>query len=137
MDILKKAKAFEIDTSEDSWYDLWHTHLDHDGIGNESPATREQYLSALFIMFEKINSQAKTWSLEHNIWVLIDPNNSCDDSLYIHTPNPNKNVEFPYSFEGVSWGQKPPDLISHFINENLEVGISNYNDILYWIRECK
>ncbi len=136
MNALTEAKKFRIDKSENSWYDLWHTHLDFEGEGNESPEKRNSFIEALFVLFASVTEQAKNWHLPSNIWVLIDPNDSGDDSLYIHTPNPNKNKssQFPYAFEDVQWGINPPSIISNYIKEIYEVGSSDYNGTLYWVR---
>lgn len=132
---LEAAEKFELNVTASSWYDLWHTHLDWEGEGNTSPEVRAKYLGALFVMFERALLQAKNLALPSNIWVLFVPSNSEDDSLYVHTPNPNANSPFPYPFEGVRWGVAPPQELQPFVGERLEVGISEYNGVMYWVRE--
>jgi hypothetical protein len=132
---LEQANHFELDGSEASWYDLWHTHVDWDGDGNDSSETRAAALRALFIMFERAISQTKTWTKPANVWVLFVPSNAEADSLYVHTPNPNGNTPFPYHFEGVEWGVAPPAELQPFIGVTHEVGVSEYNETMFWVRE--
>ncbi len=132
---LEQANRFELDGSEISWYDLWHTHVDWNGEGNVSSEVRASALRALFAMFERALAQTRTWAKPANVWVLFVPGNSGDDSLYVHTANPNGNTPFPYPFEGVSWGVAAPPELQPFVREEHEVGVSKYNETMFWVRE--
>ena len=132
---LEHADQFQLDGSEASWYDLWHTHVDSVDDGNGSNEARALALSALFTMFERAISQTKKWTKPANVWVLFVPGNSEDDALYVHTANPNGKVPFPYAFEGVKWGVASPPELQPFIGEEYEVGISDYNGTMFWVRE--
>ena len=88
----EQANRFELDGSEASSYDLWHTHVDWDGDGNDSSVARALALRALFIMFERALAQTKTWTKPANVWVLFVPGNAKDDSLYVHTSNPRSSL---------------------------------------------
>jgi hypothetical protein len=135
MNPLDVADRFQLDVSASAWYDLWHTHIDGEGMGNSSAAARALYLQALFSIFEKAIDQTRNWENPSNIWVLFVPENSEDDSLYVHTPNPNKGSSFPYPFEGVTWGVEPPLAIRPFLKAAYEVGDSHYNGTMFWVRE--
>jgi hypothetical protein len=132
---LDQAESFQLDVSAAAWYDLWHTHLDWKGEGNASDSARALYLQALFSIFEKAISQTRNWETPSNIWVLFVPEHSEEDSLYVHTPNPNRGSSFPYGFEGVSWGVEAPPAIRPFLNAAYEVGVSHYDGTMYWVRE--
>lgn len=135
MDPLEQASKFQLDVSESSWYDLWHTHVDLEGKGNRSRELRARYLEALFCMFERAIFQTRNWEKPSNVWLLFVPEESEDDSLYVHTPNPNRNSSFPYPFDGVQWGVEPPEEIKPFLKESYEIGVSDYNGKMFWIRE--
>lgn len=135
MSPLEQAESFQLDVSASAWYDVWHTHLDWEGEGNSSVSARAPYLQALFAIFEKAIDQTKGWETPSNVWVLFVPGNSEDDSLYVHTPNPNGGSSFPYSFKGVSWGVEAPPAIRPFLKPAYEVGVSHYNGTMYWVRE--
>jgi hypothetical protein len=132
---LDQAEQFQLDVSVSPWYDLWHTHVDWDGNGNSSTKARSLYLQALFRMFERAVEQTRSWRMPSNVWVLFVPQNSEDDALYVHTPNPNKGSSFPYPFEGVSWGVEPPPALRPFLKPKYEVGVSDYNGTMFWVRE--
>jgi hypothetical protein len=135
MSPLEQVQSFKLDLSPSTWFDLWHTHVDWNGEGNASIESRKEYLSALFSMFEKALSQTREWEKPSNVWLLVVPENAEDDSLYVHTENPNKNTDFPYSFEGVVWDIDAPQLLQPFLKSNYEVGVSEYNGTMYWVRE--
>jgi len=117
------------------WFDLWHTHVDWDGKGNESPEERRRFLRELFAVWAEVESWANGLPQPWQTWVLIDPADSGQDSVYLHTRNPNKD-NFPYSFENVCWGVKPPSWLGEFTQSpSLTVGLSEWDgESLYWVR---
>lgn len=130
------ADDIELNTSESAWYDLWHTHVDWDGRGNVDKASREHSVAKLFRTFEAALSQAQRLSGPSNVWLLFVPENSEEDSVYVHTPNPN-GTAFPYQFEGVSWDvEAPQELLAH-LRPEFEVGFSSYGGATYWVRVRK
>ena len=135
MSPLEQAEKFQLDVSASAWYDLWHMHVDWEGKGSSSPEARTLYLQALFKVFEKALAQTRCWETPSNVWILFVPENSEDDALYVHTPNPNKNSPFPYPFEDVSWGIEAPLEVKPFLKSAYEVGVSNYNGPMFWVRE--
>jgi hypothetical protein len=132
-DVPLQLEDFKLDTSEDAYYNLWHTHVDWHGEGNNNSNKRDEFLSVLFAMFSSALSQRDWLKKPCNIWLLIDISNSANDSLYIHTPNPH--TEFPYSFEEVQWNVETPKLIIKYVKDTYEIGISKSNANLLWIRE--
>lgn len=48
--------------------------------------------------------------------LLIDPYDSSQDAVYLHTRNPNED-NFPYQFEGVTWGANVPERLRDFITD--------------------
>ena len=81
---------------DSSWFDLYHIHIGNSGLGNISWRSRKQHLSALFSIAGELEEKLKTYSKNFQYWILISENNSFEDSIYIHTSNPN-NSEFPIS----------------------------------------
>ncbi len=43
--------------SEDSWFDLYHIHVDNTGLGNKSWKSRKQHLDALFLMADVLEEK--------------------------------------------------------------------------------
>ena len=121
---------------EDLWFDLWHTHVDWDGDGNSSSTSRHHYLVQLFTLFDQLRCHIESWTKPRQIWIVIDAVDSSQDAVYLHTKNPNKH-NFPYQFEGVTWGCPIPLWLVEFVpNDELEFGDCRYNGFLtYWVRE--
>jgi len=79
---------------ENSWFDFYHIHIDNTGLGNKSWKSRKQHLNALFATAEKIEENLIIYPNDFQYWIEISENNSFDDSIYIHTLNPNQK-NFP------------------------------------------
>jgi hypothetical protein len=77
-----------------SWFDLWHTHLDWNGEGNKSWQKREKYLTKHIELYHKLSEKLKTYPHPFQLWVEIDEEDADQDAVYIHTPNPNED-NFP------------------------------------------
>lgn len=81
---------------DNSWFDLYHIHIDNSGLGNKSWKSRKQHLDALFRIAQKIEDRLSNYSKDFQYWIEISENDSYEDSIYIHTANPN-GTEFPIS----------------------------------------
>jgi hypothetical protein len=81
---------------DNSWFDLYHFHIDNTGLGNKSWKSRKQHLDALFRIAEKIEDKLRNYSTDFQYWIMISENDSDEDSIYIHTKNPNGS-DFPAS----------------------------------------
>ncbi len=116
------------------WFDLWHTHSDWNGAGNRDPESRRVCLRALFSLWADAELLAEPLSCSWQSWLVIDPEDSGQDAVYLHTPNPNRD-NFPYAFDGVAWGVEPPPWLEDFMNRPGVVwGRSEYDGpVLYWV----
>jgi hypothetical protein len=129
------AESFVLDVGEDEWYDLWHTHVDWDGIGNESLEARRLHLKALFTVFERIQTQVRNYPHPYQTWVVVDEADSSQDAVYFHTKNPNTD-NFPIDFSFVDWNVVCPQMLVEFVDSNrYEVGWSEYEGVVsYYVR---
>jgi hypothetical protein len=50
--LVREAETRELNSSESSWFDEWHHHIDWDGYGNLNWAMRRAYLAALAGVFD-------------------------------------------------------------------------------------
>jgi len=132
--LTSRAESFRIDLSETSWYDLWHTHFDWCGYGRRGRRHRRPHLEALFTAFGRALDQAKESRKPVQVFVSIASVAECEqDALYVHTPNPN-GTPFPYRFNGVVWGVKPPDSVRHHLAvPHWRVGRIQSNDQVTWV----
>jgi hypothetical protein len=136
MNMKLNTSSIRIETSAGYWYDLWHAHPDIKGIGNQSKETRHTSLQRLRQEYLSILDQLKGWEVPHQSWALIDPTDSGQDAIYVHTPNPNKE-NIPYLFEGVSWARSrvPMWVTSVFHSNEFKLGRSVYNGhVMYWAK---
>ncbi len=83
-----------------SWFDFWHTHVDWKGHGNNSWEARLPYLKELVRVFNELKSKLKQYPKDYQLWMLIDEQDSGEDAVYIHSPNPNEE-NFPLVVENV------------------------------------
>jgi hypothetical protein len=130
------ADAFSLDLFEESWFELMHWHPDIYGTGNAGAEPRaacaliaRQYLTTAM-------NALRGWSKVSQCWCLFDPSDSEQDSIYVHTENPNR-ANFPYKFEGVSWDTDPPKwLVATFPATKYVVGSSGQSpELLFWVVE--
>jgi len=128
-----EARAFLL-PDEVPWFDMWHTHPDWEGDGNRSAQDRERHLKVGRVIFERVLEQAAKRTVLIQVWYVIDPHDSAQDSVYAHTRNPNHD-NFPYTFVGVRWDAEVPPLIrSVFAGSEYDIGRSDDRWTLYWVR---
>ena len=107
---------FNFSGDDNSWFDFYHIHIDDTGLGNKSWKSRKQHLDGLFSMAEKVENKLKNYPKDFQYWIMIDEDDSCEDSVYIHTENPNSSL-FPTLIED--------DVKAEIKNERLFEYISN------------
>lgn len=100
--LFSKVEALELDVSEGAWYNFWHYHPDWYGYGNLNWPMRARHLEALAKAFGRFAQQLATSSRPYQLWIYLDANDSSQDAVYIHTPNPHS--EFPRVMEWADWG---------------------------------
>ncbi|QDT59954.1 hypothetical protein SV7mr_24680 [Stieleria bergensis] len=120
---------------EDGWCDLWHTHFDWSGDGNCGTAERRPFIQQLMQFFHDVETHTSTWTKPNQQWIVIDENDSSQDAVYLHTPNPNRD-NFPYTFDAVEWGVDVPDWLNDLIDtQTHEFGRCIFNDATtFWVR---
>ncbi|MCX2740688.1 hypothetical protein [Pontibacter anaerobius] len=94
----KLPEALDFSGADQSWFDLYHLHIDDLGLGNISWKSRKQHLDALFELAELVKEKLSVYPKDYQFWIEIDENDSREDAIYIHTPNPNEN-NFPVNLE--------------------------------------
>jgi hypothetical protein len=90
----KLPEFLDFSGSEQSWFDLYHLHIDNTGIGNRSWKARKQHLDALFNLAGKIEAALQQYPKDYQYWIEIDEKDSVEDAIYIHTQNLNGST-FP------------------------------------------
>ncbi|MCZ8023026.1 MAG: hypothetical protein O9294_14775 [Cytophagales bacterium] len=82
---------------EDNWFDMWHAHVDWDGEGNKNWETRKEYVDRLVTLYNELKNGLTSYPKQYQLWIWILENDSSQDAVYIHTPNPNNN--FPITLK--------------------------------------
>jgi len=126
------AKTYQLNPT---WYDFWHIHLDWWGQGNRNIEEHRKYIILYLQLMNRFVEQAKAFDKPWQTWLLVDLDDSSQDALYFHTPNPNQD-NFPFGFDGVNWGIQMPALLKNIVySENYFVGEAYYQDIhSYYIK---
>lgn len=118
-----------------SWFDLWHTHIDWKAKGNRYPETRLAAANLTSTVLQLAERKATVRTAPIQAWGSFCAN-TADNAIYYHTPNANGS-EYPYAFEGVTWGVTPSEeLKSICIAPHHEWGVytTSDNEIIYFLR---
>ncbi|MBC5993964.1 hypothetical protein [Pontibacter cellulosilyticus] len=94
----KLPEILDFSGAGQSWFDLYHLHVDDLGLGNRSWKARKQHLDTLFELAECVKGKLLDYHKNYQFWIEVDENDSREDAIYIHTPNPNED-NFPITLE--------------------------------------
>ena len=86
-----------LDFVEESWFDMWHTHVDWDGEGNKNWEKRKEYIDRLVSLYNDLKNRLTNYPKQFQLWIWILESDSSQDAVYVHTPNPNDN--FPITLK--------------------------------------
>ncbi len=78
-----------------SYDKIWIDYYGFRGINKRKP-----HLDCLFRNFDQIADQASSNTTKFQIWIWLNENNSKDDCIIIHSPNPINS--FPHKYENFS-----------------------------------
>lgn len=81
-------------SNESGWFNYAHQHFDWKSYGDICWRERKEHLDVLFKHFSVIESRVKNLERPFQMFALIDLNDSGQDALYFHTPNPY--TEYPF-----------------------------------------
>ena len=137
---LQKEAATEhlrLDFAKDSWFDLWHTHLDFWGHGNRSIKIRREHIKAHIALYESLLKRLETFEKPFQSWIEIDDQDAGSDAVYIHSPNPNED-NFPLKIANVNWLVELPLYFKDLIDpEKFEVGQYRWESETYFLIQSK
>ncbi|WP_139355774.1 hypothetical protein [Clostridium felsineum] len=117
--IKRELREFNIDMSKESWYGMWHIHLDWDGITSTSDKHRKLHILYYLKIFDRIDNQTNGSNREFQTWIYLDKHDGVDDALYFHTENPE--CDFPYRLENIEWNVEIPSILKDLLY------LSNFN----------
>jgi hypothetical protein len=94
----KIIDSLDFSGGQNSFFDFWHIHYDFKGKGNGSFKIRIKYIQEGFRIYDALKEKLKNYPHSFQLWIGIDEEESGDDGVYLHTPNPN-NDYFPHLTE--------------------------------------
>lgn len=121
-EVERELRYFNIDLSKESWYRMWHTHLDWYGITSVSVKHRRIHILYYLKIMEKIETQTRHNKRLFQTWIYLDGYGGYCDAIYFHTENPEG--DFPYWLDNIEWNKKiPPILIGLLDLSKFDIGI--------------
>jgi hypothetical protein len=117
---------------ERSFFDFWHLHVDFDEDGNKDWKSRKKYLDEQIKAFYYLKTKLVNYPHSFQLWIGIDEDDSSQDGVYIHSPNPN-NDYFPHlvdNDEKINF--KSLELRDYLINSGLTLIKSTNLDTNYY-----
>lgn len=126
-----------LDFGKDSWFDLWHTHLDFLGHGNKSIKIRTEHIKAHIALYESLLKRLETFEKHFQSWIEIDEQDAGLDAVYIHSPNPNED-NFPLEIANVSWMVEIPYYFKNLIDpKKFDVGQYHWGSQRHFVIQVK
>lgn len=112
--IERNIRQFDIDLSEESRYDMWHTHLDWYGITDVSQKHKKIHILYYIKLLEKIEKLTIESKRKFQTWLFIGGNKGWYDAIYFHTENPQS--DFPYKLEIINWDAEIPYILTELLD---------------------
>lgn len=110
----RELRDFDIDLYEDSWYRMWHIHLNWDGITSICNKHRKIHISYYLKIFEKIDLISEGTKREFQTWIYLDGYDGTCDAIYFHTENPEG--DFPYCLDNIEWNIEIPPILLELVD---------------------
>ena len=133
--MLRTAKSDLNHIDLNSWFDLWHTHVDWKSKGNRYPETRHDAAVLTYTVLKLAEQNAIKRIEPIQVWAIFCDNTG-DNAIYYHTPNAN-GTPFPYTFEDVAWDISPSDELKSLpVDSQYQWGVysSPENELIYFLR---
>jgi len=105
----RDLRNFDFDLSEESWYRMYHIHLDWDGVTSKSDKHRKVHILYYLKIFDKIKKQVNGYERKFQTWIYLDGIDGVDDAIYFHTENPE--CDFPYWLDNIEWNIEIPRIL--------------------------
>jgi hypothetical protein len=128
--IQRNLDDFGLYLDDDSWYNIYHLHLDWKGITDYSVRNRRSYIKWYLLFLDKIEALTEGDSKPFQAWILLDSGFGSADAVYFHTENPHS--QFPLKFDDFEWDIQPNDLLRGLIDlDKYDLGRCQYNGRFY------
>ncbi|RHW43346.1 hypothetical protein D1B31_01370 [Neobacillus notoginsengisoli] len=118
------VEEYDLDFGDEGWFDLWHTHLDFLGYGNNSLKIRREHIKAHLALYRNLLKNLQPLGKPYQCWIELIDEEAALDAVYIHTPNPNED-NFPLKIDKLNWDCDVPKYFKDLINPN-EFNVGHY-----------
>ena len=98
----KCQNDFLLDLDFNSWFDLWHTHLDWYGYGDLSWKQRKTHFDYSVKLLRYLNKSISKYQKDFQSFIILDLDDSGQDSINLHTKKPNEN-NYPIKYQEVAF----------------------------------
>lgn len=120
-----------------SWFDMWHRHVDWNGDGKLSRLHRRFQLWALFRTLHAFERLAQPMRNRCQVFAYVHEHDPGNDAVYVHTENPNGSA-FPYEPDVQEWLSILPYWLSARISlADYKVGLSAHEGEKYYFVQRK
>ncbi|MBI5540799.1 MAG: hypothetical protein HY951_12115 [Bacteroidia bacterium] len=82
-------KQLDFSGGPNSWFDLWHTHVDWDNNFNKNWSTKKIFIDKLLEIYELLKVKLKKYPHDYQVFISIIENDLSQNAVYIHSKNPN------------------------------------------------
>ena len=131
------AECYDLDFGNESWFDLWHTHLDFYGHGNNDLKIRREHCKAHIALYLDLLEKLQTLDQPYQSWFEIVSEDAVLDAIYIHTPNPNAD-NFPLKIDNINWNCAVPHYLIDVIDlDKFTIGQYQWNATNNYIVQSK
>lgn len=132
-----KGELYNLDFGKEGWFDLWHTHLDFYGVGNNSLKIKREHIKANIALLYSLLEELQTLEKPYQSWIEIVDEDASLDAIYIHTPNPNED-NFPLKIEKLNWNCTVPNYLKDIIDlKEFNVGHYKWDSYNSYIIQSK
>ncbi|WOB26418.1 MULTISPECIES: hypothetical protein [Xanthomonas] len=101
-----KARAAVDRLDPQSWFDLWHTHVDWNGRGHSSAEHRQMVNAVAVRVLCYLETRLAHRGAAVQLWADLS-SDTMDTGIYAHSANPN-GTTFPATFPNLDWQQALP-----------------------------
>ncbi|MCS3809500.1 hypothetical protein [Xanthomonas sp. 4461] len=126
-----KARAAVDRLDQESWFDLWHTHLDWDGRGRASVEDRQMVNAVAVRVLCYLEERLAHRGAAVQLWADLN-SDTVDTGIYAHSANPN-GTTFPATFPNLDWQQALPVEVAAILPATHRAGTASCDGSTWYV----
>ncbi|MCS3748131.1 hypothetical protein FHY18_003764 [Xanthomonas arboricola] len=126
-----KARAAVDRLDPESWFDLWHTHLDWDGRGRGSAEDRQMVNAVAVRVLCYLEERLAHRGAAGQLWADLN-SDTMDTGIYAHSANPN-GTTFPATFPNLDWQQALPVEVAAILPATHQAGTASCDGSTWYV----